>query len=305
MKRKITIKIIAFAVLTALIAAIIPMNVSGVTVTISETVNVAAARQNMHGHGYEWANRTSTLTLDNCNIVTKSDYGMKLPGECTVILKGNSHICAEKYALSCAGNVIFKGNGTLTLEAGDYGIYLISQDDTTKVRILSGEYKITAGKCGVYSEYTDFSLVGGSFEVNTTDEDSRAISGRAVNLVGGSFKSNSTVEAAHTLLCDSVDLRIKSSDSALIAKNLTVRNILFDGADEYAGENEIVGHATKRWHAKSILFADAPGWVDYALLAAVLAVLAACVVLPILHGKRKRKKLYERLKAEGYDTYGN
>ena len=287
----------ALLMLITVTAASLP--VSAVTYVIDETVNIAAARQNLHGHGYEWANRTSTLTLDNCNIVTKNDYGMRLPGECTVVLKGNSYIRAEKYALSCAGNVIFKGNGTLTLDAGDYGMYLISQDNTTKVRILSGKYKVTAERCGVYSEYTDFSLAGGSFEVSTTGESSRAIFGRIVNLVGGSFVSDSTVEATHTLLCDSIDLDIKSTESALIGKKLTVRNIAIDGADGYAGENEIVGHATKRWHVKSILFPSLPGWIDYVLLIAVLAAVAACIVLPILHKRKKTKELYEQLKAEG------
>ena len=300
MKRKIISLLFAVVLI---VMTVIPFTVGAVTVVIDETVNVAAARQNMHGHGYEWANRTSTLTLDGCNIVTKDDYGMKLPGECTVILKGNNHICAEKYALSCAGNVIFKGDGTLVLEAGEYGLYLISQDNTTKVRILSGKYDITAGKCGVFSEYTDFSLAGGEITCNTAEDGGQAIFGRIVNLVGGSFKSDGSVEATHTLLCDSVDLDIKSGESALVAKKLTVRNIEFDGMDEYAGENEVVGHATKRWHSKRILFSDMPGWIDYILLVAVLAACAACIVLPILHKKKKTKELYERLKAEGYDTY--
>ena len=299
MKKKIISLALPLVIIITLIMSVYP--VSAVTYIIPETVNIAAARQNIHGHGYEWANRTSTLTLSNCYINTKDDFGLRLPGECTVILEGNNYIRAEKYAISCAGNVIFKGKGTLLIEAGEIGIYLISQDNTTKVRILSGDYRINAGKYGVFSEYTDFSLAGGKMDITATGEDSRAILGRAVNLVGGAFTSDSTVEATHSLLVDSVDIDVSSDSAALVSKNLTVRNESIEGLDGYNGENEIKASAVKRHHSESIIFGSGvSGWVDYILLFAVLAAVAACIVLPILHKKKKKKELYERLKREGY-----
>lgn len=296
--KKIISAILAILVLTALFT--LAVCASGVTIT--ETVNVAAARQNLHGHGYEWANRTSTLTLSGVNIDTKSDYGLRLPGECTVVLEGNNYVRASKYAISCAGNVTFKGKGTLTVDAGEYGFYLISQDNTTRVHFLSGEYKINAGKCGVFSEYTDFSVSGGSFDIATEAADGRAIMGRVANIVGGSFKANSAIECSHSLLIDSVNIDVDAQDAALSAKNLAIRHL---DNTEYGGENAFHAKAVKRWHSKSILFgANVAGWVDYAVLLFVICAIAACIVVPSLRKKKKKKELYERLKAEGYDTFG-
>ena len=298
MKNKI---LSTFLALVMLVGLVIPMtaSVGAVQYADGNTVNIAAARQNVHGNGYEWDNRKSILTLDGCNIVTNDDYGLRLPDGCTVVVNGNNYISAAKYGISCAGNVIFKGKGTLTVDAGTYGIYLISQDNTTKVRILSGKYKVMADKCGVYSDYTDFSLAGGSFDVSVKDG-GRAVLGRTVNLVGGSFSSNGTVEAMNTLLCDSVDIDIKSSESALVGKKLTVRNIALDGMEEYNGETSVAGKATTRRHTKSILFPSMPGWVDWVLLAVVVLLAAACIVLPVLHRRKKKKELYARLKEEGW-----
>ena len=297
-----TKKIIAIIlVISAALMLAAPAGAAGVTIT--ETVNVAAARQNMRGHGYEWANRTSVLTLNGLSIDTDSDYGLRLPADCTVILEGDNYVKASKYALSCAGNVVFKGKGTLTLDAGMYGIYLISQDNTTKVRMLSGEYDIRAGKYGVFSEYTDFSVSGGKFTVSTDGEDGRAIMGRVVSLVGGSFTADSPLECTHTLTVDSVNISVEADRPALSAKNLIVRHL---DPETYGGENTISAKAVKRWHSKSILFGnDAAAWLDYIVLAAVVIALAACIVIPVLVKKKKREKLYEELRANGYDTYRN
>ena len=294
-------RIISIILILVMLAGIAALGTSAASVTITDTVNIAAARQNMHGHGYDWANRTSTLTLTGVDIDTKNDYGLRLPAECTVVLAGNNYIKAEKYGISCAGNVIFKGKGTLTVDAGEYGIYLISQDNTTKVRVLSGSYSVTAGVYGIYSEYTDFSLAGGRLDIKTNG--GSAIMGRAVNLVGGSVKADSPIECTHSLLIDSVNLDIDAALAALSAKNLSLRHL---DVTEYNGENSIHARAVKRWHSKSAVFGeDVPGWVDFVVFAAFLLIIAACITLPVLRRKKKAKKLYERLRAEGYDTFGN
>ena len=268
---------------------------------ISETLNIAEASRNMRGPGYEWANRTSELTLSGVNIYTDSAYGLRLPKDCTVILEGDNYIKADKYGISCAGTVVFKGNGTLTIDAGKIGIYLISQNNTHKIRLIEGKYTITAGEYGIYSESADFSFIGKSMDITTTNADGVAISGRSVNLIGGTFKSNSSITASRELVVDSINLDINSTTPAFTAPTLKIDNIKFEGADEYTNQTILKGKATARFHLKSIILGEKyPGWVDYIILGGVLIIVAAAIVLPILRKKKKAKILYERLKTEGY-----
>ena len=268
---------------------------------ISETLNIAEATRNMSGPGFNWANRTSELTLSGVNIYTDSAYGLRLPKDCTVILEGDNYIRAEKYGISCAGTVVFKGNGSLTIDAGKIGIYLISQNNTHKVRLIEGKYTITAGEYGVYSESADFSFIGKSMDITTKNSDGIAISGRSVNLIGGSFKANSSIVTSRELVVDSINLDISSSSQAFTSPTLKIDNIKIDGADEYTNQSVIKAKATARFHLKSIILGDKyPGWTDYIILGGVLIIVAAAIVLPILRKKKKAKLLYERLKTEGY-----
>lgn len=299
MKRLISLLAALAAILT--LASALP--ISAASVTISETVDIASARANMRGHGYEWDNINKILTLDGINVETKSDFGLRLPSGSTVVLKGKNCIKAGLHGVSCSGNVVFKGSGSLEIDAGKYGIYLISQDNTTKVRVLDGTYTISAGECGIYSDYTDFSLSGGRIDVSVESADGTAVSGRVVNLVCGSFSADSPVTASHSLTVDSIDINVSADSPALDAKNLTVRNVSIAGADGYNGENSISATALTRWHAKSTLFGnDAPGWLDTAALLCVAACVSACVAIPVILRKKKKKKLYASLAAEGYLT---
>lgn len=268
---------------------------------ITETLNIAQATRNMSGPGYVWANRTSELTLSGVNIYTDSAYGLRLPKDCTVILEGDNYIKAEKYGISCSGTVVFKGTGTLTIDAGKIGIYLISQNNTHKVRLIEGKYTITAGEYGVYSESADFSFVGKSMSINVAEKQGSAISGRCVNLVGGSFTSNTPVTASRELVVDSINLDINAESAALVSPTLKIDNIDIDGTDSYDGQMKIKAKALKRFHAKSVILGEKyPGWSDYVILGLFAIVVAAAITLTVLHKKKKNKKLYEQLKAEGY-----
>lgn len=291
----------AITALLVITVMLLPACCAAGSVVINQTVNISNARQNVHGSGYEWENIPDILTLDGVNINTKDDYGIKLPANCTVVLKGDNYIKAGKYGISCAGKTLFKGSGTLTIDAGEIGIYLYSQDSTTKVQIMDGRYTVNAGKYGVYSEYSDFSVSGGKIDVSVSD--GRAILGRNVNLVGGTFSADSSVEASQNLTVDSINLSISSSDRALCAGKLYIRNVTASHADEYNGEKEIEFSADERWHKTSIIFGDSvPGWIDYLLLAAVLAIVVLCIAVPVMKKKKKKKELYEKLVREGYLT---
>ena len=276
-------------------------------VTITETVNIAQANKNMEGHGYYWANRYDILTLDGIHLDTDSAYGLRLPKNCTVILKGDNYIKADKYALSCAGTVIFKGDGTLTLDAGEIGMYLYSEDGTQKIRLLEGDYTIHAGEYGVYSIASDFSFVDGSMDITVDNADGAAVSGRIVNLLGGSFKANNAVEASHMLVVDGLDLDITAARPALSAKTLTVEDIALtsDGTalEAYDGQNQILGKSTAKDTRPSVIFGESvPGFVDYICLLLAVAGIAAAIVGPVLHAKKKKAALLARLELENPDA---
>ena len=206
---------------------------------------------------------------------------------------------SSKYGLSCAGTVVFKGTGSLTVDAGEIGIYLITQDRTQKIRLIEGSYTVTAGKYGVYSDAADFSFVGKSMKITAGE---RAILGRCVNLLGGTFAADTPVEATQSLIVNGVTVDIDASSPALVSKNLEIKNLDFGGGD-YNGENSVHAKGLAKFHAKSVLLGDSvPGWVDYILLAAAVLLVGALIFVPALRKKKKTKELYERLEKEGYRT---
>lgn len=288
-----------------ILACLATLTAADAEITITSTVNISTARQNMRGHGYSWDNIHSVLTLKDVDLKTGDDFGFKLPANCTVVLEGNNKIKAGKYGISCSGDIIFKGNGSLTIEAGEIGIYFISQDKTTKARILDGSYSITAGEYGIYSEYTDFSVVNGKVDINMTGEDAKAVCGRVVNFVGGNVSANAPLEGVHSLTVDSVNIDVSTSGApALDSGKLNVKNEKYDdGSEEYTGASVIKATGLKRWHQKSIILGDAvPGYVDYIMLAGVLLLAFACIFVPVMNRKKKKKALYEKLVKDGYMT---
>ena len=287
--------------------AVLPVSAASGGVTITETVNIAQANKNMEGHGYSWANRYDILTLDGIHLDTASDYGLRLPKNCTVILEGDNYIKAAKYALSCAGTVVFKGDGKLTLEAGEIGMYLYSEDGTQKIRLLDGNYEIHAGDYGVYSIASDFSFVDGSMDITVDNTDGAAVSGRIVNLLGGSFKANNAVEASHMLIVEGLDVDVNAPRAAFASKNLTVRDIALTSGgaavEEYADQAQVSGKSTAKTSRPSVIFGEnVPGAVDYICLVVAIVGIAAAIVGPILHSKKKKAALLARLEQENPDA---
>lgn len=277
---------------------VMPTMTEAASDVITSTVNIATADKNQSGSGYYWANRYDILTLTDLHIETEDAYGLRLPKNCTVELKGDNYIKAGKFGISCSGTVVFKGDGSLTIDAGEIGIYIITQDSTQKIRLLDGDYEINAGNYGVYSDAGDFSFVDGELEISVSGDDSNAIYGRCVNILGGDFSANAPVYTTHELVVDGVDIEINASSAALVSKNLEVKNI----SVEYNGENSINAKSTASKARDSILFGDSvPGWVDYILLAVFAIGIGAAIFFPALRRKKKAEELYKRLEAEGYE----
>ena len=305
-RRKFTALILSLCTVFAMCAVVLPASVQADNI-IRSTVNIAIANKNERGAGYDWANRTDVLTLNNLHIDTTDPYGLRLPDNCTVILKGDNYVKASKYGLACSGTVVFKGSGSLTIEAGDVGIYLVSQDSTHKIRLIEGTYTVKAGTYGVYSEYADFSFVGDKMNIEVTGENSSAILGRRVNLMGGTFTANSSVESTHELAVEGVNLDITSNRAVFDAKILTIKDVDMTSngtaVAEYNGETSITGKSTAKHVRTSAVFGEnVPGFVDYICLVILAVGVAAGIFGPALHHKKKKKELYERLAREGYDV---
>lgn len=276
-------------------------------VTITTTLNIAQANKNQRGHGYEWHNRTDVLDLNGLYLDTTNDYGLRLPKDCTVNLSGTNYIKAAKYALSCAGTVVFKGSGKLILDAGEAGIFIYTEVGTEKVRLLEGEYEIHSAKYGVLSTAADFSFVNGKMTIAVDNADGAAISGRIVNLLGGTFTANNAVEASHMLTVKGIHLDVSANRAAFSANNLTVSDIALtaDGTSvsEYNGQSVVKGTSTLKRVRTSILFGErVNGAVDYVCLVVLLCAIAAAVIAPIVLHKKKVQKLIARLEIENPDA---
>ena len=267
---------------------------------VTQMVNVADSNKNMHGPGYEWNNVTKVLTLSDVNIDTEDDYGIRLPKNCTVVLEGENYIKASKYAIACLGTIVFKGSGSLTVESGEIGFYLTSLDSSQKVRLLEGDYRINAGRYGVYSENADFSFVGGTMDISVTADDGEAISGRVINILGGKFTSTAPISAFHIMTLDSADVKIDANRAAISAKTLYLENL---SIDEYNGESSVDIKSTAPMFGDSIIFGEGvPSYVDYVLLIVFLGGIVAAIAVPAVRKKKKAEALYKRLEEEGYVT---
>ena len=165
-----------------LAAALVPA--SRAAAKITESVNLSRPQKNQSGSGYYWDNIHDVLTLDGLYIDTSDEFGMRIPPDATVILKGNSTITAARAALACPGSVTFKGSGTLTLSAGDMGIYFYSTDDSTTARFLEGEFRITSGGDGIRSDFTALSFVGSKVTISAPAADRCAVDARSIKLFG-------------------------------------------------------------------------------------------------------------------------
>jgi len=289
---------LAFCLIFALVPRLIPSVEAAAKIT--DTVNLSRPEKNMRGSGYYWDNREDTLTLDGLYIDTDADYGLRIPDDATVILKGKNYVSASKAAMTVPGNVTFKGNGSLILTSDDMGIYFYSTKDNTVARFLSGSYEITAGGNGIYSTHTALSFVGSDVEIDAPAADKFAILGREVKLYGGEMEMNNSVHATVSLEVRAVELDIESAKAALSSdKTLTIEEVALKvgpnddalgRADAYNGENCVEAESTLYTLGHSIIFGDSvPMFVDVLIALVLLLLIAAGIAVPFIRSRRKAK----------------
>jgi len=265
---------------------------------ISAMLDISAATQNLRGEGYTWINPENTLTLSGAVIDTDEMYGIKLPKGVTVILKGENIIRGNRAAIGVAGNVTFKGDGTLTLASDTgHGIYCYSESATDTLRLTSGSYNFYTGGDAVSSPSAAVFVSGCTFAVY---EAARAFSGRALQLSAGSVSSSAPFEATAELLVSGCSLDVSASGPAFVSGGtLTLRDMdmTCDGkaVAEYAGESSLTAKAIKKAGETSIIYGkNVPALFDYLTIGAIAVVLAAFIAVPAVILRRKNKKLKER-----------
>lgn len=298
-----------FAILLTL-ALIVPLfaclNVSAAK-TLTEGVSILNPRQNMRGDGYYWDNPNDTLTLSNLRIDTEDEYGLKITDGATVILKGDNRIKASKAALYIGGNVIFRGNGTLTLEGGETGILCNSINNTDKLSITSGRFTVRGGTDAIKAEYSKVSLSGSAVL------ELKAAKGYAANVrelimsAGVTVEAQGTLYSSYSMLIQGTNLTVTSDNSALVSDGtLKLESMKLKAGDsatalsditEYKGEKAISAVSTLDTKVKSILFGEKYSIaLDIILLIVVIAALAAAVIIPILVRKKRAEAVIEQVK---------
>lgn len=288
MKRRIVSLFFAAFLLLAPAFAARPVLAAAMT----ETLDLLSVRQNQRGEGYEWANRSDTLTLRGLSIETSERYGLRIKDGATVVLEGDNYIRASYAALDIEGSATFKGTGTLTLVAdAPDGIGFLNPANAKnhRVNLTGGTYRITAAR-GIVSERAEWSLTGGSVTIAATDT---AIEGRVVKILGGSLTANAPLRASNELKISyaAVELSASSavllSDKTLSLSGLVTREGKAVGSEDYAGESVFSVLPAKKGRTTSLLFGrETPIFVDYLIIAAAALILAAVILIP----RQKKKK---------------
>ena len=301
-------KAVTFAVVFSML--VLPASLINVNAAeINSTVNLAYVKQHESGDGYFWDNINKVLTLENFNVNTEDDWGLRLPdnvNNLTIELKGTNTIKAGKYALGCPGNVTVKGSGKLILESGEHAIFVHSKTDSHKFRIFDGEIIAKGGKTAFYSEVVEFSMIGGSAEFSSNGDYS--VNTRVFSMTGGKATLNGTLRAGHLLRLNEAELYVTDDNKALEIGNLfEYDNIKFmsgnsDSAlketDKYSAEKCFKTIPVPPGPRDSIIFGEGtPITVDYILLGCAVVLVLCALVVPIVIKKQKTKKMYMQLES--------
>jgi len=291
-----------------MIAAILPTSLFASGTVHTDTVDVAAIKKDYTGDGYRWENLYDILTLTNININTESAYGLKIPENATIVLKGDNYIKASEYAIHCLGRATFEGDGTLTL-VSKTGMICASLHADDIVRFRSGNINITATDTAIYSENSTLTFTGSKV---TTQAATHSVLAKKVLFTGGSFKGSAPITSKDSIEISAASVEINASAPAMTA----VRGIKIGGCDlsvgasesdlttatVYNGENSIKTVSNVKDVTKGVLFGGKlPAFVDYIAFGLLFLTVCALVAVPIIIKQRKTARLiaeYEKMKAE-------
>ena len=301
-------KLIALALAAIMLTAICPALIYADNAVYTETLDIAAAKKDVSGAGYQWQNRYDILTLTNITIDTESTYGLKIPENATIILKGNNYVKASEYAVYCLGKASFEGDGTLTLVA-ETGMICVSLFADDIVRFRSGNFNITATDTAIYSENAALTFTGANV---TTQSGVNTILGRNILVTSGSLIGNAPIVSKDAVEISAANVEINANTSAITA----TRGVKIAGCDistgassnalaaaeKYDGENSLKTVSNVVVKTKGVLFGGKfPVFVDYIVFISLFIIVCALVAVPVIIKQRKTARLiaeYEKMQAE-------
>ncbi len=300
MKKKI------IAVMLAILAffSFAPTTIFAASAPISSCVDLISLDNDKFGTGYKWDNLDCILTLDNLNIDTTDDFGIKLPAGnsdegATVILNGKNTIKASSCGIQALGKLTFKGDGSLTIISEENGIIGASLKNTHTVTFRSGSITITAPKNGIYTETSDIVFSGATVKI-TSDEN--AVYGKNIKAVSGTLDFKGKIKAKGTFSLSNTNLTAVSSDKALEANG----GVSFKDAElktgatlssltsvsEYNGEKAIQTVGTKQEKSYGFLFGGKfPAYMDYVFISVIILAIIAVIAVPLTIKYKKTQKL--------------
>jgi hypothetical protein len=267
---------------------------------------LSTVEQHEQGNGWKWNNFDNVLDLDNLKIETNDDFGLKLPENATINLKGKNYIKASYCAISCLTSATFQGSGSLTVISENYGIRCISLSSEDTVRFRSGKITVSAGAHGIFSENSTLIFSSDKMEITSTDY---AIKGKTVKIPSGNLTATGKIHASENLIISGGSLFASANGSALTSGRKTeisgvkisVGNSseLLSPAESYNGESYIKLVSTVSNAKKGILFGGRlPVFVDYIVFFLILIAAVSVVAVPIYVKYRKTQKLKENLNAQ-------
>lgn len=296
MKKTLTLILLILTVISSIFA--FPVSAAKDN-NYTSTLDIASIRQNASGDGYVWKNIEGTLELNNINIDTTDEIGLKIPGNAVITLKGNNTVKASKIAITCLTSATFQGSGSLTVISDDMGIQCLSLSSEDNVRFRSDKITITAGKTGIYSENATLVFSAGNTGITAADY---AIKGERVKILNANLVALGRIFADETLTVNGANLTASAPDKALqSSRKIDISSVTLSVgentdtlavAESYNGEKAIKTVSTVKVEKKGVLFGGRfPVFVDYLVFIFIIIAISAVIALPIYFKYRKTKKI--------------
>ncbi len=294
--KKRAILIIMMIMLMTLMLFVLPANADE---TITKTLDIASLNKNSTGAGYTWTNIDGILTMDGLRIETEDDYGLTLPSNATIVLKGNNYIKASDCAIRAVSGLAIEGTGTLTIISGNTGIACASNSELDALRFRSGSISITAEGNAVFSEYATVYFSGAKATISGK---THAVRAKNIQITSGKLDFAGRLSAVSNLSIKGANVTASSQAPVLSAGvKLELSSVdIFCGnsldalseVTEYNGSSAIKLNSNIKNSKKGLLFGGRfPVFVDYIVFVALGLVAIAIIAVPIYIKSKKTKKL--------------
>jgi len=286
------------------VASLFPTTVFAANAKITATLDMAELNEHANGSGYSWDNNELIFEMDGLSLITSDDFGIKLPGGSTVVLKGDNQITATRYGIHSFGSLTFTGNGTLTITVSDIGIRSAGSLDRENVIFRSGKVIINGASTGILVDRAKTVFSGGNVDINAKVN---SIYGNDIQFAGGNLSFVAPVKAKGSVEITAANLTVSAQSPAIVAdKGITTEKVAVSSGssldtlvktEAYNGENAVKLVSTAKVVKKGMLFGGKlSAFVDYIAFALVIIAVAAVIAVPLIIKKRRTDKLIAKSK---------